>query len=232
MTTPSLTRPAQGRVNVIFIGPPGSGKGTQAVRIAVRYRIPHISTGDILRAAVKAGSELGRQVAATLASGGLVGDDLMTDLVRARLAQSDTAGGFLLDGFPRTIAQAQALDDILGGAPLIVVLISVPDDAIVRRLGNRRICESCTITQSVSEASDGQNESCPYCGGRLVRRQDDEPGVVRRRLATYASFAEPLIAYYRSRPTFGAIDGLQSPNKVTAALVAHIDSHRTVAARD
>src|SRR6478609_5137379 len=117
MTTSPLTRPAQGRVNIIFIGPPGSGKGTQAVRIAERYRIPHISTGDILRAAVKAGTELGRKVAATLASGGLVADELMTDLVRARLTQADTAGGFLLDGFPRTTAQAQALDAVLAGTP-------------------------------------------------------------------------------------------------------------------
>jgi adenylate kinase len=231
MTTSPLTRPSQGRVNIIFIGPPGSGKGTQAARIAERYRIPHISTGDILRAAVKVGSELGRKVGATLASGGLVGDELMTDLVRARLAQADTAGGFLLDGFPRTIPQAQALDAVLAGGPLIVALISVPDEAIVRRLGRRRICESCTITQSVSDASDAQNDSCPYCGGRLVRRQDDEPDVVRRRLATYAAFAEPLIAYYRSRPSFAEIEGLQSPNAVTAALVAHIDSQRTVASR-
>ena len=120
---------------------------------------------------------------------------------------------------------------MLAGGPLIVALISVPDEAIVRRLGRRRICESCTITQSVSDASDAQNDSCPYCGGRLVRRQDDEPDVVRRRLATYAAFAEPLIAYYRSRPSFAEIEGLQSPNAVTAALVAHIDSQRTVASR-
>ena len=112
MTTPPATRAAgHPRVNIIFIGPPGSGKGTQAVRIAERYRIPHISTGEILRAAVKAGSELGKQVATTLATGGLVGDGLMTDLVRSRLAQPDVLRGFLLDGFPRTVGQAQALDD-------------------------------------------------------------------------------------------------------------------------
>src|SRR5688572_17859146 len=168
---------------IIFIGPPGSGKGTQAVRIAERYHIPHISTGDILRGAVKAGTPLGLQVAATLSSGGLVSDQLMTDLVRARLGAPDASGGFLLDGFPRTVAQAESLDAILDGAPLITALISVADDAIVRRLGSRRVCESCAITQSVSDAGGEQGESCPYCGGRLERRQDDEPDVVRRRLA-------------------------------------------------
>ena len=112
---------------------------------------------------------------------------------------------------------------LLAGAPLIVALISVPDEAIVRRLGSRRVCESCSITQSVSEGSDGQNDSCPYCGGRLVRRQDDEPATIRRRLQNYAEFAEPVIAYYRSRPSFASIDGVQHPNQVTAALTAHID---------
>ena len=228
MTTHPFTRGGHGRVNIIFIGPPGSGKGTQAVRIAQRYRIPHISTGDALRAAVKAGTELGRQVAVTLASGGLVSDGLMTDLVRARLQEPDAAPGFLLDGFPRTTAQAQALDEILDGQPLIVAHISVPDEAIIQRLGNRRVCESCSITQSVSDISDAQNDSCPYCGGNLVRRQDDDPAVVAHRLAMYAAFAGPLVEYYRSRTTFATIDGLRPLGGVTAALSAHIDTHREV----
>jgi adenylate kinase len=212
----------QGPVNIVFIGPPGSGKGTQAVRIAERYRIPHISTGDILRAAVKADSPLGRQVASTLASGGLVSDDLMTDLVHARLGQPDVSRGFLLDGFPRTVPQARALDVILAGAPLITVLIAVADEAIVQRLGTRRVCESCAITQSVSEV-ETEHEACPYCGSRLVRRADDDPAVVRRRLATYAAYAEPLVGFYRQRPRFAEVDGLQAPADVSAALVATID---------
>jgi adenylate kinase len=227
MTTPSR-QPAAGDagVNLIFIGPPGAGKGTQAVRIAERYGIPHISTGDILRAAVKAGTALGKQVADTLTAGGLVGDGLMTDLVRSRLAQRDTARGFLLDGFPRTISQARALDEIVGGALLIVTLFSVAEEALIRRLGSRRVCESCGITQSVSDETGTQEEACPYCGGRLARRHDDEPATVRRRLRNYAAFAEPLIDYYRSRPSFAAIDGLQHSNQVTAALTAHIDRCR------
>ena len=225
MTTPPTTRPSD-PVNIIFIGPPGSGKGTQAARIAERYRIPHISTGDILRAAVKAGTPLGLEVASTLAAGGLVSDDLMTDLVRSRLGAPDVAGGFLLDGFPRTAAQARSLDAILAGAPLITVLISVEDEAIVGRLASRRVCESCAITQSVTEGSSEHGQSCPYCGGRLVRRPDDDPDVIRRRLATYAAFAEPLVDYYRQRPRFGRVDGLQAPQAVTAALVALIDSQR------
>ena len=227
MTTPR-PQPAAGeaRVNIIFIGPPGSGKGTQAGRIADRYGIPHISTGDILRAAVKAGSPLGRQVADTLAAGGLVGDGLMTDLVRSRLAQPDTRSGFLLDGFPRTPAQARALDEILAGEPLVIALFSVAEEALIRRLGSRRVCGSCGITQSVSGGSETQEDACPYCGGRLARRHDDEPATVRRRLRNYAAFAEPLVEYYRTRQSFASIDGLQHPNQVTAALTAHIDRHR------
>ena len=209
---------------LVFIGPPGSGKGTQAVRIAERYAIRHISTGDMLRAAVKAGTPLGQQVAATIASGELVGDALITEVVRARLAQPDVGRGFLLDGFPRTETQADALDGIVGALPLIVALIDVPDEAIVTRLSSRRVCESCAITQSVSDAGDvAAPDSCSYCGGRLIRRPDDDPAVVRHRLETYAGFAGPLIARYRSRPSFAAIDGLQPPDVVTAALSAHID---------
>jgi adenylate kinase len=210
------------RLNLVLIGPPGSGKGTQAVRLAERYSVPHISTGDILRGAVRNGTALGRQVADTLASGGLVGDALMTDLVRARLAEPDTAGGFILDGFPRTVVQAQALDEM--AAPLVVILMVAADEEIVRRLGKRRVCGSCGITQSVSADTEEQMDPCPYCGGTLVRRQDDDPATVRRRLSTYASFAAPVVAFYRARPTFGEVNGLQHPEEVTAVLRGHIEA--------
>jgi adenylate kinase len=211
--------------NVVLIGPPGSGKGTQALRIAQRYSVPHVSTGDILRAAVKAGTPLGLQVAATIASGGLVGDDLITDLVRGKLATPELADGFILDGFPRTVAQASALDGMLNGTPLIIALIDVPAEAIVRRLGMRRICESCAITQSVSSVDVG-HESCPYCGGQLIRRSDDEPDVVRRRLEAYALSAGPIVTHYRHRASFASIDGLRAFDEVTAALTAHIETNR------
>jgi adenylate kinase len=219
------------RLNVVLIGPPGSGKGTQAVRLAERYRIPHISTGDILRAAVRAQSALGKQVADTLASGGLVGDELMTDLVRERLAAPDTTGGFILDGFPRTVVQAEGLDRIVGDAALIIALIDVASEEIVLRLSLRRVCASCGLTQSVPDHGgdvdapdqDPHADPCPYCGGQLIRREDDTPATVRHRLATYAAFAEPVIAYYRSRSTFGSVDGLQPLERVTTALRAHID---------
>jgi adenylate kinase len=210
------------RLNLVLIGPPGSGKGTQAVRLAEHYSVPHISTGDTLRAAVRAGSILGRQVADTLASGGLVSDALMTDLVRARLAEADANAGFVLDGFPRTVVQAQALDEMIAG-PIVVALIVAADEEIVRRLGKRRVCGSCGITQSVSADTDEQIDPCPYCGGILVRRQDDDPATVRHRLATYARFAGPVVSYYRDRPTFGEVNGLQLPEEVTGALRAHID---------
>lgn len=210
----------------MLMGPPGSGKGTQAVRLAERYAVPHISTGDTLRAAVNAGSLLGRQVAEALASGGLVGDGLITDLVRERLAEPDTVRGCILDGFPRTAAQAAALDTMLDPSALIVVLLVASDEDIIRRLASRRICDACGITQGVSEDANPDRDGCPYCGGNLVRRPDDHPDTVRRRLATYAAFATPVIDFYRARPNFGTIDGLQHAGTVTGALCAHIERAR------
>jgi adenylate kinase len=209
-------------LHLVLIGPPGSGKGTQAVRIARRYKVPHISTGDILRQAVRDGTPLGRDVAETLAAGALVSDELISSLVQARLERADTAAGFLLDGFPRTTAQAQQLDQLR--SDLFVIHFAVPDDEIIRRLGTRRCCQSCSLTQSVSE--DDAPADCPYCGGSLVRREDDDPVTVRKRLATYAGLAEPLIALYRSRPAFLTVNGRQAPDRVSDDLFKGIDSRR------
>jgi adenylate kinase len=205
----------------VLLGPPGSGKGTQAARIASQLSHPHISTGDILRAAVKAGTPLGKQVAGIMASGGLVGDALITDLVRERLAQPDTADGFILDGYPRTAAQAAALDTMRAPDSFVVALIDVPGDAIVKRMSSRRVCDSCGLTQSVSHESTAE-EHCPYCGGDLIVRPDDHPDTVRRRLETYAEVATPVVEYYRPRTGFGEVNGLQHADRVTAALHAHI----------
>jgi adenylate kinase len=206
----------------VLLGPPGSGKGTQATRLADRLSIPHISTGDILRGAVKAGTPLGQQVSGIMAAGGLVGDDLVTDLVRDRLYEPDIARGFILDGYPRTRAQAEALDTMRPPESFVVALIQVPDDAIVKRMSSRRVCDSCGLTQSVSPDSRNGEEDCPYCGGDLIVRPDDNPDTVRRRLATYAEVATPVIRYYKPRPRYGEVDGLQHADKVTAALLAHI----------
>jgi len=213
-------------VIVMLMGPPGSGKGTQAVRIAQRYSIPHISTGDALRAAVKAGTRIGREVKETIDAGRLVSDDLIADIVRERLAAPDTARGCILDGFPRTAAQAATLDTMVDPAMLIVAHLAAADEEIVRRLAMRRVGDACAITQSVSHDTDPERDACPYCDGNLVRRADDHPDTVRRRLETYRALAEPLVAFYERRPTFGTIDGLQALDRVTAALCAHIDRCR------
>ncbi len=196
------------------------------MRIAGRLSIPHISTGDILRAAVKAGSPLGRRVADIIAGGNLVSDALITELVRERLAADDTSRGFVLDGFPRTLPQAEALDTMREPASLFVLLIEVADEAIVRRVSSRRLCDACAITQSVSPDAEESREGCPYCGGNLVRRADDHPDTVRRRLATYAMTAGPIVEHYRSRPLFTALDGLRHADVVTADVLARVESAR------
>lgn len=209
------------RVNLVLIGPPGSGKGTQAVRIARRFGISHISTGEILREAVRTESPLGRQVAATLATGALVSDALMIELVRDRLAQRDAATGFILDGFPRTVVQAELLDEVPQAQPLIVALIAVSDNEIVRRLGRRRVCDACHITQSVTD--DSHTDPCPYCGGNLVRREDDAPETILARLRTYAAYADPVIAHYRARTGFISVDGGRATDQVMGTLVREIE---------
>src|SRR4026209_1648357 len=210
-------------LNLVLIGPPGSGKGTQAVRIARRYNLPHISTGDILRQAIRDGTPLGREVEATIASGALVSDELISSLVTVRLQQPDVARGFLLDGFPRTVDQARFLDTLQ--PDLIVIHIDVPDDEIIKRLSTRRVCRSCGLTQSVS-ADDVTAEDCPYCGGTLVRREDDDARTVKTRLTTYATFAAPPTAHYRTRPQFVPIDGVREPDRVSDDIFRSIGAVR------
>jgi adenylate kinase len=209
-------------LNLIMLGPPGAGKGTQAERFAKERGIPKISTGDILREAVKAGTPLGLQAKTIMDRGELVGDDVMIGIVRERLEKPDATPGFVLDGFPRTVAQAAALDGIMTGRdPLIVIDIAVPEGELVRRLASRRICESCGLN---AEGEAAALESCQRCGGKLKQRADDNEAVVRERLRVYHRNTEPLIDYYRARPTFRSIDGAQSPERVAAALAAAIDA--------
>ncbi len=213
-------------LNIVMLGPPGAGKGTQAARLGRRYGIPSISTGDMLREAVQAGTELGRRVKAVMDRGELVGDDLIIDIVRERLRRGDTARGVVLDGFPRTIAQAEALDAMDDGRSLIVLDIAVPEDELVRRLSSRRICEGCGAI--AGRAADGDEAACARCGGTLVQRSDDREDVVRQRLKVYEQRTRPLLDYYRRRASFRTIDGRQSPDAVAEAIAEMID--RTAAA--
>ena len=210
-------------LNLVMFGPPGSGKGTQASDLEKRRNIPQISTGDILREAVQAGTELGQQAKAVMDKGELVSDDIIVGIVRERLARQDTQGGFILDGFPRTVAQAVSLDEILVGRdPLVVVELNVPDLELVKRLSRRRVCGQCGATYG---AADGEvPESCASCGAVLVQRSDDREEVVRERVRVYREQTEPLVAFYQDRPSFRSVDGNQAPAVVRAAIEDAIDA--------
>jgi adenylate kinase len=199
---------------VIFLGPPGAGKGTQSERFARTHGLPKIATGDILREAVKAGTPMGRAAGAAMDAGELVGDDVMIGIVGDRLKRSDTKAGFVLDGFPRTVTQATALDKIMDGrGPLVVVDIVVPEDVLLRRLAARRICGSCGINAPIEWTA-----TCGQCGGELVHRTDDSDGIVAERLKVYHLQTKPIVEFYAGRPTFRKIDGNRPPDVVTASM--------------
>jgi len=204
-------------MRIVLLGAPGSGKGTQAKRIADRFRIPHISTGDILREAVRNETELGKQAAPIMASGGLVPDDLMIGIIRERLAGDDVRGGFVLDGFPRTVDQAEKLDRIVsgnGGSGLNVVVLSVPDDVIVRRIAGRRSCKECGAAYHIDNSPPKTEGVCDRCGGALVERPDDTETAVRQRLETYNRQTVPVIEHYRQTSRVLGVDGLGSVDEI------------------
>ena len=201
-----------------MLGPPGAGKGTQAERFAREHGIPKVSTGDILRDAVHSGTELGRAVKAVMERGELVGDELMIGIVRERLTRPDAMAGFVLDGFPRTVPQAGALDRIIEGrGPLVVIDIVVPEDVLLRRLAARRICGTCGVNAPIEWTT-----TCEKCGGALVHRTDDSDGIVAGRLKVYHRETRPIVEFYSERPTFRTIDGNQPPDVVTASMDAAI----------
>jgi len=217
-------------LNVIMMGPPGAGKGTQATRFARERGLIRIPTGDILRDAIKAQSGLGRKVEATMERGELVDDATMIAMVQERLARPDTTPGFLLDGFPRTVPQAEALDGIVearGNGPLIVVDVRVPLQELVRRLDGRRVCGSCGANADPFGPTIAR---CGKCSGEFVQRHDDNRDVVIERLKVYERQTYPLVEYYQNRPTFRVVNGAQSPEKVAFEMDTVLDDAAAVGA--
>lgn len=197
-------------LRLILLGPPGAGKGTQAARIGAEFGIPPISTGDMFREAIKLQTELGKKVEKYLSSGELVPDDLVLGIVAERLAQPDTAGGFLLDGFPRTVPQAQALDGYLaekGQSLTAVIEIAVDPEILVARLSGRRICQNCGAVYHVVTKKEQETGVCDLCRGQLIQREDDYEATVRNRLAVYARQTAPLIQYYHEAGLLMRVDG-------------------------
>lgn len=197
-------------LRLVFLGPPGAGKGTQAGRLAQRLGVPHVSTGDIFRAAIAAGTPMGELARPYVESGRYVPDEIVVGIVRERLEAPDCAAGFVLDGFPRTVGQAEALDGLLAerGTPLdAVVHLVVADETVVRRLTGRRVCPRCGAIYHVDADAAAAAGRCARCGAALVQRDDDREDVVRRRLAVYREQTRPLVEYYRGRGLLRDVDG-------------------------
>ena len=209
-------------MQLLLMGPPGAGKGTQAAELVKKLNIPHISTGDMFRAAVKEGTELGKQAKAVMDAGGLVPDEITIGIVRERLAKDDCKKGFILDGFPRTVEQADALKSILDnlGIKLSRVLnIHVPVSDLVERAVGRRICKKCGATYHVKFNPTREEGVCDNCGGELYQRKDDNEETMKNRLSAYESSTKPLIDYYKKAGIYTEIDGRQPIDKVTEDLL-------------
>ena len=210
-------------MKIIMLGAPGAGKGTQAKQIAAKYDIPHISTGDIFRANIKNGTELGKKAKTYMDQGALVPDELTCDLVVNRIQQEDCKNGFVLDGFPRTIPQAEALDAALKNLNQTMdyaIDVDVPDDNIVNRMGGRRACVNCGATYHIQFNPTKVEGKCDACGNDLVIRDDDKPETVLKRLTTYHEQTQPLIEYYSKQGILKSVDGTQPMDDVFAAIVA------------
>ena len=204
-------------MKIIMLGAPGAGKGTQAKMIAEKYSIPHISTGDIFRANIKNGTELGKKAKTFIDAGQLVPDELVVDLVIDRFKEDDCKNGYVLDGFPRTIPQAEALDNALkaiGDKVDFAIDVEVPDENIVRRMGGRRACVGCGATYHVEFNPPKVTDVCDVCGEELVLRDDDKPETVKNRLNVYHEQTKPLIDYYEKQGIVHTIDGTQTMEEV------------------
>jgi adenylate kinase len=216
-------------MRVVFLGPPGAGKGTQARRAAARWGVPQIATGDMLRDAVAAGTPLGLQARQHMVSGGLVPDPVIIDLVAERLGQADARKGFVLDGYPRTVAQAEALDRFLGEHGLAldrVVVFDLPEAALVERLTGRRVCRGCGRNYHVTFSPSARGDRCEHCGGELYQRSDDEADTVQRRLAVYARDTRPLVDYYRRQARVETVAAGGTLDEVAAAILRATEGGR------
>ncbi|GAQ24674.1 MULTISPECIES: adenylate kinase [Tepidanaerobacter] len=212
-------------MRIVLLGPPGAGKGTQAKKIADKFGIPHISTGDILRKAIADKTLLGKQAAEYLEKGLLVPDDLVIAMVKSRLDMEDCKNGFLLDGFPRTVKQAESLDDYMQekGIQLDIVLnIEVKQDTLIERFTGRRVCEQCGATYNIKSSPPKEPGLCDKCGGRLIIRDDDKPETVKKRLEVYETSTAPLIGYYKEKNLLINIDGSGSIDDVFEDILEHL----------
>lgn len=213
-------------MKIIMLGAPGAGKGTQAKKIAAKYEIPHISTGDIFRANIKNGTELGNKAKAYMDQGLLVPDELVVDLVVDRVGQEDCKNGYVLDGFPRTIPQAEALDSALMKVNQKIdyaINIEVPDQNIVDRMSGRRACLSCGATYHIVNIPTKVEGICDVCGGNIVLRDDDKPETVLKRLHVYHDQTQPLIEYYTNKDVLIEVDGTMEMADVFAAIIHILD---------
>ena len=209
-------------MKIIMLGAPGAGKGTQAKKIADKYQVPHISTGDIFRANIKNGTELGMKAKTYMDQGLLVPDELVVDLVVDRLSQEDCVNGCVLDGFPRTIPQAESLDAALaakGEAIDYAIDVDVPDENIINRMSGRRACVACGATYHIVHIPTKVEGVCDRCGESLILRDDDKPETVKKRLDVYHAQTQPLIDYYTSKNVLKSVDGTQDMEAVFQAIV-------------
>lgn len=207
-------------MKLVFLGPPGAGKGTQAGDVARHFGIPHISTGDMFRAAIGNQTPTGLKAKAFIDAGALVPDSVVIEMVRERLSQSDCQSGYLLDGFPRTVEQAEALEGI--SSPDAVVYIAVADEHLLKRLTGRRVCVSCSGTFHISRLDD--ERVCPQCGAALIQRPDDQEDTIKARLAVYHRETSPLTDYYKGKGTLRKVDGAKAPEAVRAQILQALES--------
>ena len=212
-------------LRAVLLGPPVAGKGTQAVRLVEKYEIPHISTGDIFRKNIKEGTELGKKAQEYMNAGALVPDELVVDLVKDRLQQDDCKNGFLLDGFPRTIFQAEKLDEFLSESNLkmdIVINLKVEKEALIKRLTGRRVCKDCGASYHIVNIPPKKEGVCDICGGELIQRKDDNIETVENRINVYEEQTAPLIGYYKEAGSLVDFDGEASLDEVFDAIVQAI----------